>query len=163
MSHGPPGCIWTLSCWPGSALSLCPNCPESRWKRRVRWGWGTPRCSWCTSCSSSLNTAMWWRTGWRQRTWGRWRCWHTGACRPRCRTACRLPSRRTPSSRTDRWSRCPCRRSEGEEWSLGLWTDSRSMGQTENLLELRFPLYSHRQSDEVHFNQDEKLQVYNTE
>lgn len=61
---------------------------------------------------------MWWCTGGRLTTWGRWRCWHTDACRPRCRKAYRRPSRRTLSSRRDRWSRCPCRRSEGEGWSL---------------------------------------------
>lgn len=118
MSHGPPGCIWILSCWLGSAWYLFPNCPESRWRRRVRWAWGTPRCFWCISCSSFSDTAMWWCTGGKLMTWERWRCWHTNACRPHCRTACRLPSRRRRSSRTDRWSRCPCRRSEGEGWSL---------------------------------------------
>ena len=117
-SRGPPGCIWTLSCWLGSGWSPCPNCPESHWRRRVRWASGTPRCSWCISCSSSSDTATWWCTGWRLTTLARWRCWRTDACRPRCRTACRLPSHHRRCSRTDRWSRCPCQRSEAEGWSL---------------------------------------------
>lgn len=117
-SLGPPGCIWTLSCWLGSGWSPCPNCPESHWRRRVQWVWGNPRCSWCISCSSFSNTATWLCTGRRPRTWGRWLCWHTDACRPRCHTACRLPSRHRQSSRTDTWSQCPCRRSEVEGWSL---------------------------------------------
>lgn len=116
--RGPPGCIWILSCWLGSVLSLCPNCPESHWRQRVQWVWDIPRCSWCISCSSFSNTAMWWCTRGRLTTWGRWRCWHTDACRPRCRKAYRRPSRHRLSSRRDRWSRCPCQRSEGEGWSL---------------------------------------------
>lgn len=100
--RGPPGCKWTLSCWLGSAWSPCPNCPASHWRQRVLWVLGIPRCSWCISCSSFSNTAMWWRTGGRPMTWAQWRCWHRDACRLHCRTACRLPSRRRRCSRRDR-------------------------------------------------------------
>lgn len=117
-SPRPPGCKWTLSCWPGSAWSPCLNCPGSHWRQRARWAWGTRRCSWCTSCSSSSGTARWCCRAGRRRPSERWRCWRTGACRPRCRTACRLLSHHTRCSRRDRWSRYPGQRSEGGGWNL---------------------------------------------
>lgn len=70
-SPGPPGCIWTLSCWRGSGWSPCPNCLESHWKKTVQSVWGNPHRSWCTSCSSFSNTATWWCTGGRLTTWAR--------------------------------------------------------------------------------------------
>lgn len=150
----PPGCKWTLSWWRDSAWSPCLNCPGSHWRQRVRWAWGNPRCSWCTSCSSFSSTATWWCTGGRQTTSEQWRCWHTGACKPRCRTACRLLSRRTRCSRRDRWSRYPCQRSEGEGWNLqheGI-VDRQGVKRAKTYqFELRFAFHLHRQCGEFDF------------
>ena len=49
-------------------------------------------------------------------------------------------------------------RGRDEAWSgRGLWTDRRSKGQKEYQFDFRFPSYPHRQTDEVHFTESEKL------
>lgn len=97
---------------------------------------------------------MWWCTGGRQTTSARWRCWRTDACKPRCRTACRLLSHHRRCSRRDRWSRYPCQRSGGEEWNLeheGMGDRQEVKGAKTYQLEIRFALYPHRQCGEFDF------------